>query len=235
MRDLVRKRWHCPICGYRGFFLDGRSDPGSVVRYAECPDCRCQARHRLEKLVLDQLAQSHDFSAMRLLHFAPEPFLRPYFRQRFRQYTTADLAMEGVDLRVDLTALPLEGGRYDMVVACHVLEHIRQDRLAIAEIRRVLAAGGLAVLAVPVNGPKTVEYPHPNPAESGHVRAPGPDYFDRLLDSFARVELYPSERFPDIYQTRVWMDWSRFPTKDSPLRLPLPGGRHSNIVAVCYA
>jgi SAM-dependent methyltransferase len=172
---------------------------------------------------------------MRLLHFAPEPFLRPYFHQHFRQYTTADLVMEGVDLRVDLTALPIEDGRYDIVVACGVLEHIREDRKAIAEIRRVLATGGLAVLYVPVNGPKTVEYPHPNLFEDGHVRAPGPDYYDRLSDSFSRVELYRSEGFPDVHQTSVWMDWSCFPTKNNPHRLPQPGSRHSTIVAVGYA
>lgn len=232
LRGLAARRWLCPICGYRGPFVDVRSERGLVARCAECPNCGCSGRHRLEKLVLDRLAQSYDFSTKRLLHFAPEPFLSPYFRRVFGQYTSADLAMEGVDLRLDLTALEIEDGRYDVVIACHVLEHIRDDRKAIAEIRRILASGGMAVLAVPINSPRTVEYPHPNQAESGHVRAPGPDYYDRLRESFDRVDLYRSEDFPSVYQTQVWVDWSRFPMPHSPHRLPVPGRRHTNIVAV---
>jgi SAM-dependent methyltransferase len=231
----VRKKWLCPICNYYGPFLNSHTDRGSLVRYADCPSCGCKPRHRLEKLILNQLEQTLDFSKMRLLHFAPEPFFRPYFQNHFKQYTTADLNMNGVDLRADLTNLPIEDGQYDMVIACHVLEHIRDDQKAVLEIRRILSSGGLAIIAVPINSPQTIEYSEPNPTESGHVRAPGPDYYDRLSNSFTRIEVFASGQFPAIHQTRVWADWKGFPTPDSPHRLPLPGNNHSNRIAVCYA
>src|SRR3989344_1275265 len=46
-------------------------------------------------------------------------------------------------------ALPYPEGTFDIVLALDVLEHVRDDRVAIAEIRRVLKQGGAAVIFVP--------------------------------------------------------------------------------------
>jgi SAM-dependent methyltransferase len=46
-------------------------------------------------------------------------------------------------------ALPFADGTIDLVVAADVLEHIRDDRAAMAEIVRVLRPGGLIVITVP--------------------------------------------------------------------------------------
>ncbi len=231
---FLSKKWVCPICNYRGPFLDDHTTGQTAARYAECPNCGSWPRHRLEFLVLEHLARSYDFSRFRLIHFAPEPFLRSRLSSRFKIYTTADLNMNGVDLCENLTDLSIEDGAYDMVIACHVLEHIPQDRKAISEIRRILTPKGLAILAVPINNPRTVDYPQPNPAEAGHVRAPGPDYFDRFSESFSRVEIFSSEQFPKRFQTSIWTDWSRYPTSECPYRLPIEGNRHNNRVAVCH-
>ena len=71
--------------------------------------------------------------------------------------------MENVDFKVDLTDLPFSDSSYDFVFASHVLEHIQNDHDALAEIKRVLRPGGIAVLPVPIIGAPTVEYPEPNP------------------------------------------------------------------------
>jgi SAM-dependent methyltransferase len=109
-------------------------------------------------------------SEMKMLHVAPEPFLRRHFSRRFGEYETADLLMRGVDHRVDLQNLPFEDATYDFVFAFHVLEHIPDDKRAIREIRRIIKPGGIAVLPVPVVCEKTIEYPQPNPDEAYHVR-----------------------------------------------------------------
>ncbi|MEV5890064.1 class I SAM-dependent methyltransferase [Nonomuraea fuscirosea] len=49
----------------------------------------------------------------------------------------------------DARALPFERGSVDLVTAFDVLEHIHEDDLAAAEIARVLAPGGHALIAVP--------------------------------------------------------------------------------------
>ena len=46
-------------------------------------------------------------------------------------------------------ALPYEDGRFDLVLSHEVLEHVADDRLAAAEIVRVLKPGGRAVIFVP--------------------------------------------------------------------------------------
>jgi ubiquinone/menaquinone biosynthesis C-methylase UbiE len=128
--------------------------------------------------------------------------------------------MAGVDHHVDIRKLPFDDRSYDVVFASHVLEHIREDRLAFLEIRRILSPAGIAILPVPIYGEFTREYDTPNPLEHGHVRAPGVDYFGKY-DIFTRYDLYSSGDFPERHQTYLKMigKWERhWPSKPSFLR-----------------
>ena len=51
------------------------------------------------------------------------------------------------------------------------------------------------MLAVPIVADRTVEYPAPDPAEHGHVRAPGLDYYDRYWNHFSTVLVRTSRDF----------------------------------------
>jgi len=157
------------------------------------------------------------------------------FASLFGQYETADIDMKDVDHAVDLQALPFSSGAYDVVYASHVLEHVPNDSKAIAEIRRILAPNGFAILPVPIVNPFTVEYPGPNPRESMHIRAPGLDYFDRFLPHFARIDLFRSNAFPPQYQLFAYEDRTRYPTEESPLRAAMGDERHIDVVPVCWA
>ncbi len=56
----------------------------------------------------------------------------------------------GLDLRQgSLDSLPFEGETFDLVTMRHVLEHTTTPRQALAELHRVLARDGLALIAVP--------------------------------------------------------------------------------------
>ena len=224
----------CPVCGYHGPFRTFAPSTGPRL-HACCPACHSLERHRLQYLVARRVFGARPTRELRMLHFAPEAALGGPFREWFGQYETADISMPGVDHHVDLQALPFADASYDVVYASHVLEHVPDDRRAIAEIRRVLRPGGLAILPVPVNNPVTVEYPEPNPHETYHVRAPGPDYFQRYVPPFARMELYGSGDFPAEHQLYIHGDLSRYPTPESPLRSPVSGTRHADVVPVCYA
>lgn len=50
---------------------------------------------------------------------------------------------------VDSERLPYEDGRFDVVISHHVIEHVDDQALHLAEIRRVLRDGGIAYLATP--------------------------------------------------------------------------------------
>ncbi|MGD2271067.1 MAG: class I SAM-dependent methyltransferase [Desulfobacterales bacterium] len=176
-----------------------------------------------------------DTTDLKMLHFAPEPFFKEFFSKRFAHYETADLNKKGVDYNVDIQKLAFDTEAYDFVFASHVLEHIQNDEKAIREIRRILKPNGIAILPVPILAEKTIEYPRANPNESGHVRAPGYDYFDRYKRHFSRVEEIRSDSLPSRYQLFIYENRSRWPTKECPLRPAMNGERHIEIVPVCYA
>jgi SAM-dependent methyltransferase len=56
--------------------------------------------------------------------------------------------IEGVR-QAPLEQLPFEADRFDLIVATDVIEHLDDDRLALAELGRVAAPGGRLVLTVP--------------------------------------------------------------------------------------
>lgn len=170
----------CPVCGYVGRFSPVRTKVGIW-----CPSCDSRPRHRLLKLWL--LREGLD-PAARVLHFAAEPFLAECIEPSVAEYRTADIR-PGDDLTLDIEAMDLADGRFDVVIANHVLEHV-DDRAALAEIRRVLSPGGLAILSVPlVEGwAETLENPDWTSeadrlayyTDRLHLRMYGRDFRDRL-------------------------------------------------------
>jgi len=229
-----KEKFECPICEYNGPFEDVKP-PTGLRKHARCPHCGSLERHRLQYLVTRSILAPLPTSQMAMLHFAPEDFLRDFFLKLFGSYETADLHMSHVDHKVDIQSLPFADSTYDFIFASHVLEHVANDQNAIREIRRILKPNGIAVLPVPLVSDRTIEYPEPNPCESFHVRAPGPDYFDRYTGYFSKVERYSSDSLPEKYQLFVYEDRTGWPTTECPLRPPMSGERHIDIVPVCYA
>lgn len=232
LRRAGQPHWRCPLCGYAGPFAD-HVRPWGARRHAACPRCGALERHRLQYLALESVLRGVDTSRLACLHVAPEPHLRRYLGRRFGRYATADLVGTHVDLNADLCRIPFADDSFDLVVASHVLEHIGDDRAAIAEIRRILRPGGLAVLPVPLVGTRTVEYGAPNDHDWGHWRAPARDYFDRYRATFSQVREIDSTAFPAEHQLFVYEDMTVWPTPEVPLRQPVAGERHLDVVPVC--
>lgn len=232
LKNRNKEQFTCPICKYNGPFADVHPETG-IRKHAACPKCGSLERHRLQYLVIEKLAEKNDLSKMSILHFAPEPFFRQYFKKLFGNYTSTDLSKKNVDFRADLLNLSFEDDSYDLVFASHVLEHIKEDSRALSEIRRILKPNGIAVLPVPIVAYKTVEYPEPNPHESGHVRAPGSDYFERYSFFFSKIEKFDSNDFPAKYQVFINEDRTAWP-KNMPLRPVMEGDKHSDIIPVCF-
>ena len=70
-------------------------------------------------------------------------------------------------------SLPFANGTFDYVVCSEVLEHLLEDRRAMAELTRVLKPGGLMAVTVPRWGPELVCWALSSAyheAEGGHVR-----------------------------------------------------------------
>lgn len=190
----------CPICGHTFARFKDDWNRGNAL----CWRCGSHERHRAQWLVLtgprDLLR-----GARSLLHFAPEWTQRREIQALSGlRYVTADLIMEDVDLRLDLTALDLPDDSFDAVLCSHVLEHVDDDAAAMRELARVTAPGGWCLVMVPLDLNRLETYEDPAitaPEERlrafwqhDHVRLYAPDIGDRLADAGFDVERIQPER-----------------------------------------
>jgi SAM-dependent methyltransferase len=161
-------------------------------------------RHRLLALLIESRPE---LVSGRVLHFAPEQALTAQLRARASEYLTTDLS-EHSDVTADIVDLPFPAQRWDTILCSHVLEHVPDDRTAMRELRRVLAADGRAIILVPrVVGVPTDEDPDiQDPRERerrfgqpDHVRMYGDDLEDRLRSAgFTHIQaVQPSAFSPD--------------------------------------
>ena len=219
-----REAFDCPVCGYRGPFKD-KADR----QHAKCPACGALERARLQFVVLKRLLADFAPETKGALHIAPEPAFRRYLRRRFARYESGDLQRKDVDHRLDVQRLPFADGSFDLVFASHVLEYPADDRRAIGEIRRVLRAGGVAVLPVPLLRERTVDRRHRDPV-SKVMHEPGLDYFERMEAHFSRVQIVRSTHIDPRHQPFL-----RFAAGSKPT-MPLRHRQNTfiDVVPVCH-
>lgn len=179
----------CPSC-LRGV-IQFANGPGGRPN-ARCPHCNSLERHRFLALLLEGLGPAVT-SARVALDIAPTPQTTTLFqRLQPERYVRMDFDpaadKRAVDVQASMTAIPLPDGCVDLAVCYHVLEHIPDDRAAMAELARVLAPAGLALVQVPWRpAMNTDEDPDAPVAErirrfgqADHVRYYGGDFEDRL-------------------------------------------------------
>lgn len=193
-------RFYCPICvqGYKKFFDFNLHARPMVI----CPGCASLERHRLLWAALKKLWASNELKrGGRLLHVAPEVALEPKFRKEF-EYISIDLDGSQAMMAMDITALDFPDGHFDAIVCNHVLEHVPDSRMALAELFRVLKPGGWASIQVPMVGEKTIEdlsITDPRERErlfgqDDHVRQFGRDFLGHLEEAGFEVLVLPKEK-----------------------------------------
>jgi SAM-dependent methyltransferase len=97
----------------------------------------------------------------------------------------------GAALAADATALPFRDGAFPRALACEVLEHLDDDRAALVELSRVVAAGGRLAVTVP------------------HARYPAS--WDPLAFALERLGVQPPRR--GLY-VGIWFGHRRLYTRD---------------------
>jgi len=134
----------CPVCGFHGRFLPS----GAPIRpEAMCPSCHSLERQRLVKLW--SRGKEDLWRGKRILHFAPETSIRQIFQPLASHYLTADVTPGRADRVLNAEHIALDDASYDVIICFHVLEHV-DDAKALAELYRILAPGGTALLMVPI-------------------------------------------------------------------------------------
>ena len=154
--------YKCPLCKsrLRKLLPDGFDFPvlrekrviGGGYRINNlCPICNCFDRERLIYLFLLHKTEVFE-KPQRILHIAPEDKVKDVLiRAPHLHYITADCYATTVMLKMDITDIPCPDNCYDAIICNHVLEHIVDDRKAMAELFRVLKPSGWAILQVPIS------------------------------------------------------------------------------------
>jgi len=183
---------YCPVCEKSSKFQSyNKNKPRPNAR---CGHCGSLERHRLVWRFFQLRTNLFDGEPKRMLHVAPEWGFQSRLKKRLGGgYVSADSDPDKAKamVQIDVMDLMFRDGWFDVVYCSHVLEHVKDDRAALRELRRVLAPGGWAVFMVPIIAERTWEDPSiTDPAErlkhfgqKDHVRAYGLDFVDRLTEA----------------------------------------------------
>jgi SAM-dependent methyltransferase len=163
----VKRLQRCNLCGEDVEFVANTETLGATLRKFEfpysidqfetlnhrhysCPTCGASDRDRLYHLYAERHLPKDRLT--RILDFAPSRTFSPYLRDRPHvSYRSADLMMADVDDVVDIMDLSIYPDEsIDFFMCSHVLEHVSDDRRALAELYRVLAPGGRGIVMAPI-------------------------------------------------------------------------------------
>ena len=125
------------------------NDPEGYNRYAHdvfCPYCASAPRHRIMCLIFEE----HPFDFSSTLLFAPNSGLKLWLGNNNINYKTADLLDSKADLQIDIQETELPSDSFTFISCDHMLEHIPSVEMALAELYRITAPGGVTVITVPI-------------------------------------------------------------------------------------
>lgn len=150
--------YYAPLPGYykdmARQYGDYRPHKAEMLNSREytCPVCGAADRERAYALWLEKSLPRD--KKITVLDIAPAPALGNFIKRVFplADYKTMDLFMPGVDYRMDIMDMNLlPDMSVDVFICSHVLEHVRDDRKAMGELRRVLKRDGKGILVVPLD------------------------------------------------------------------------------------
>lgn len=209
--------YYCPVCNtglthfeplpwyyfdlldkYGYIFSIFTSETLNLGKYT-CPHCQASDRDRLSALYLREHLQAPDPKAScTFIDFAPAPSLAKFIKAfPGLNYRSADLYMEGVDDKADITDLHMyQTGSVHFFHCSHVLEHVENDRQAMQELYRILRPGGWGIVMVPIV--LTLEEVYENPevrTEADRWKHYGQDDHVRMYSKKGFVERLQSAGF----------------------------------------
>lgn len=203
---------YCVYCGKTfGKFLHEGVKAAVFKRYrvagggyklnVQCPNCGSVDRSRLLYLFFKLRTDIYKKKTL-LLHISPNhEIARALGENANVQQVCGTIEPEQYKefnaIYLDVQNIEAADNYFDVVVCCHVIEHVEDDSRALKEIYRVLKPKGFAVLQVPLalNLEKTLEDKNDRTPKQrkiaygqvDHVRLYGLDYFERIQAAGFRV------------------------------------------------
>jgi len=187
----------CPICGSQSF-----------SEFSGRPAALCDGCHALERqraLVREVGWMLTDGAGHRCLEAGPlsARVFGGFLREQGWHYVSIDRWRTGnpadpravgfIDYEADLADLsPFAADSFDLVILQHVIEEIERYEDALAEIARVIAPGGHALMEVPFSR-RLESTRRAAPNRFGNVWEFGRDLPDRVAQHFGRVSVLPMQ------------------------------------------
>ena len=162
LMPFLQKKYHCTVCGnavtyflpagVKAEILSEKQIIGAGYRkHVRCPICGANDRMRFLDYVLRNKTDIYTNPKNHILHFAPEKCIENKIRSiSGGGYVTGDIRYGIADKIVDVTDICYPEGIFDYVIINHVLEHIKEERKAMLEIKRVLKPGGKIIFSMPI-------------------------------------------------------------------------------------
>lgn len=205
-----KKKFHCPFCGKFSYFVDFGNPPR---RNVFCLNCESLERHRFLYYVYNFLFLGNNKN-IDLLHMAPEKCLYNLFlKYKNINYIAADLFPENfkfVDcLKQDFCNMSFGDKSFDIIVLNQVMEHIKDEKMCLKEIRRCLRDDGIVIVNIPYKVGLKTTYEDKNISsdedrekeygQRDHVRLYGEDSADRFREGGFLVNWIREDVFNDSF------------------------------------
>ncbi|SRX54277.1 methyltransferase domain-containing protein [Aequorivita sp. CIP111184] len=199
------KKYFCPVNDkkYRTFIKDGK--------LLLSLDLGARERHRFIWHYIASRTKLFTEEGIKLLHISPEYcFYEKLKEKKNIQYFPVDKFEPGYDYLsltkdFDLLNTGLLAEQYDFIICNHVLEHITDDKVAIANLFKVLKKDGTAIISVPIlenDAPTYEDNSITTPKERkqhfgqwDHVRYYGTDIENRFIDAGFKVKTVSSSDY----------------------------------------
>jgi SAM-dependent methyltransferase len=195
---------YCWICERR---VEAFEPYGIPRKTGRCPHCGAKPRYRAIAWFLEHAVAPRLGSTSRVLEVGPSVTSVRSYPQRLggARYTAVDvrtlphylqLAAPHDFQPMDVTAMDFEDAGFDVILCNNTLPYIREDRRALAEIRRCLKRHGMAMLNTHVEPGATSDVAsyrrlHPELddayfAENGDAWVYGEDFYRRIEEAALR-------------------------------------------------
>ncbi len=194
----------CNICGWQGkSFLNQDAGCGRIIKKSICASCESHSRHRLMFIYLNKIIPKNKI--IKILHVSPELSLQKFIQARNNSdYLSIDIDPSMAMQAENLEKMSFSDNQFDLIICSHVLEHVKNDKLAIAEIFRVTKKNGIAIISVPIDIHRAETYEDENiksPEDrtkhfwyQDHLRLYGLDFPNKLGSAGFKVNTHYSDR-----------------------------------------
>lgn len=143
----------------------------------KCKNCGSLERHRIARKVLEPLKDLL-FNG-KALQFSRDMSIDESW------LTQLEFSVFEEENSLDIQNIDRPDESYDYIFCIHILEHVKNDTLALRELERILSPHGFAFIMVPFPSllPKTLDWGYPHPAHHHHYRLYGSDFAQKLVQT----------------------------------------------------